>query len=382
MAPVASRAEMATRWSPDHVRLIGHQAAVAAPLLRKGDFCRIAADVDTWDAWPIQWTSGSPAVLPDQSTLWMALCAPRFADPDERHGHARIHLLQRSGQSWRHLGPAMPDGFSPGSREWSGSAVLDDAGKVLTLYFTAAGRRGEAQLTYEQRMFRASASLSIEAGTPRLRDWRDLQETVARDPALYMASDCGKGAIGTIKAFRDPAFFRDPLKGKHYLFFAGSAAGSGSAFNGVIGAAVASDAGEQWETLPPLITADGLNNELERPHVIRYAELYYLFWSTQSHVFNPQGPVGPTGLYGMASEDLLRGWQPLNGSGLVFANPAEAPRQAYSWFVMPDLQVTSFVDEWGPPSTDASVRSFGGAFAPMLQIWLEGDRAGLVRSNG
>ena len=37
---------------------------------------------------------------------------------------------------------------------------------------------------------------------------------------------------------------------------------------------------------------------------------------------------------------------PLNGTGLVFANPDTAPKQAYSWLVLPDLQVTSFIDAW------------------------------------
>ena len=43
----------------------------------------------------------------------------------------------------------------------------------------------------------------------------------------------GGGAIGTIKAFRDPAFFRDPADGCDYLLFTASLAASASAWNGV-----------------------------------------------------------------------------------------------------------------------------------------------------
>ena len=68
-----------------------------------------------------------PVVTEAGVEIWMALAAPRFDDPDERHGHARIHLIHLSDGIWSDAGPAMPDGFSPGSREWSGSAVLDDA---------------------------------------------------------------------------------------------------------------------------------------------------------------------------------------------------------------------------------------------------------------
>src|SRR5690606_13744006 len=117
---------------------------------------------------------------------------------------------------------------------------------------------------------------------------------------------------GTIKAFRDPAYFRDPNSGARFLFFAGSLARSTSAFNGVIGAAVSGVAEAGWRLLPPILSADGLNNELERPHVVYHDGRYYLFWSTQGQVFDPAGPVGPTGLYGMVSDRLDGGWVPLN----------------------------------------------------------------------
>jgi levansucrase len=345
-----------------------------APLIAADNVVRIAPDLDVWDAWPVQHSDGHPVDL-GGSKLWMALGAPHFADPDERHGHARIHLLlQREGR-WQDLGPAMPDGFSPGSREWSGSAVLDLASGVLTLYFTATGLRGEAKHSFLQRLFRARATLVMGEGRAALIEWRDLAEVAPRDPAHYMASDAGCGTIGTIKAYRDPAYFRDPADGRSHLLFAASAADSGSAYNGLIGIASASDGSlDNWDVQPPLVTADGFNNELERPHVIVHAGLYYLFWSTQRHVFNPAGPQGPTGLYGMVAESLLGPWRPLNGSGLVLCNPAAAPAQAYSWLVMPDLAVTSFVDDWGLVGA-GRLRRFGATFAPMLRLALHGDTA-------
>ena len=192
-----------------------------------------------------------------------------------------------------------------------------------------------------------------------------------------MASDAGTGSVGTIKAFRDPAYFHDPRTGRHHMFFAGSMAGSQSTFNGVIGAAVA-DGIEPggWTLQPPIVSAEALNNELERPHVITHGGLYYLFWSTQAHVFNPAGPVGPTGLYGMVSERIDGGWKPLNGTGLVFANPAEAPAQAYSWLVLPDLSVISFVDNWGQ-GAEVVPRRFGASFAPTLRLRLDETEAAL-----
>lgn len=364
------RDEMTPCWTAAHVRAIGADRAVA-PSIGAQHVVRVAPDIDIWDAWPVQDRNGVPVVTEAGVEIWMALAAPRFDDPDERHGHARIHLIHLSDGIWSDAGPAMPDGFSPGSREWSGSAVLDDATGDVILYFTAAGRRGETAPSFEQRMFSARARLTDKA---TLDQWHDLREVILPDPAHYMSTTVG-GGIGTIKAWRDPAYFRDPADGSHYLFFAGSLAGSASAYNGVVGFARApAERPDAWTLQPPLLSADGVNNELERPHMLVHDGLYYLFWSTQAHVFDPQGPVGPTGLYGMVADTVDGAWRPINGSGLLFANPADAPAQSYSWMVMPDLRVTSFIDNWG----GGAARRFGGTFAPFVQLWLDGDAAGVV----
>lgn len=361
------------RWESGQVGLIDDKRVSAAPVIVEADIVRVSDDLDIWDAWPVQNRAGEPVDFGEDVTLWMALGAPQFDDPDARHGHARIHLLQHDRSGWSHLGPLMPEGLSPGSREWSGSAVLDADGRTLSLYFTATGRRGEEALTFEQRLFSATATLEVSGDRLAFSAWRDLREIVGRDPKYYMASDGGTGAVGTIKAFRDPAYFQDPVTGHHHLFFAGSAAGAASEFNGVIGAAIStSGRPDDWRLLPPLIDATGVNNELERPHVIEADGLYYMFWSTQTHVFAPDARHAPTGLYGMVSSSLAGGWQPLNGTGLVFANPPAAPRQAYSWLVLPDLSVISFVDDWGRGRHEAGPRRFGATFAPTLRLHLAG----------
>jgi levansucrase len=212
-APSPERHSGTAVWTAEHVRLISAQKPSTAPVIAEGDVRRVSPELDVWDAWPVQDPGGAPAQLPDGSTLWMALGSPRYPDPDERHAHARIHLLHLKSETWEHLGPVMPQGFSPGSREWSGSAVLSPGSAHVALYFTAAGRRGEPGVTFEQRVFCASATLVHGGARPRLEDWRDLREIVQRDPAYYMASDSGRAEVGAIKAFRDPCYFVDPVDG-------------------------------------------------------------------------------------------------------------------------------------------------------------------------
>lgn len=334
--------------------------------------------VDLWDYWPVQGHDGRVAQICG-GTLFMMLSAVAGGDPEERHGKARIRLMHRTSAGWTDLGPVFPNDFGPGSREWSGSAVVDAEHATLTLYFTAAGVLNETALGFDQRLFVTQAELG---GTlvPIVGAWSIPVEIVAADGETYMREMSGGGAIGTIKAFRDPSFFRDPHDGTQYVLFAGSLANSKSAWNGAIGVAIA-DGGE-WKICPPLIDADGVNNELERPHVVVQDGRYYCFWSTQTKVFAEGGPSGPTGLYGMVADSFAGPWRPLNGSGLVLANPAAYPHQAYSWLVQDDLKVLSFIDYPGlsraPVNAAEARQNFGGTPAPEFQLSLADDRAVLA----
>ncbi|HEX8555965.1 MAG TPA: glycoside hydrolase family 68 protein, partial [Sphingomonas sp.] len=318
-----------SQWSPAMVAAIDQQPPPPAPPITRAEVEPLIPGVDLWDFWPVQDQAGHAAVI-DGGTLFMLLSSPALPNPDDRHALARIRLMHRVGDEWRDRGNLLPDGWSPGSREWSGSAVIGADARTVTLYFTAAGRRGEAELGFEQRLFEAEAELADDDG-PVLVRWSAPREIVAPDGTHFMRDMAGGGALGTIKAFRDPAYFRDPADDREYILFTGSLAQSHSDWNGAVGLVERIDG--RWTLGAPLVSADGLNNELERPHVIVHAGRYYLFWSTQRKVFAPTGPTGPNGLYGMVADRIAGPWIPLNGSGLVLANPPHAPFQAYSWLV-------------------------------------------------
>lgn len=367
---------MTSHWLPEAVAKIANSSlpeappiAVSAPLL---------PGTDLWDYWPVQEIDGAVARL-GGGTLCVFLAAPAHGDPDARHALAHIRLKHERDGGWTDLGPAFGGGVAPGSRQWSGSAIVDPGHSCLTLFFTAAGVAGETVLGYEQRLFMTRARLT-DAMPLVIERWTPPVEIAAPDGVHYTREMSGGGATGTIKAFRDPAYFHDPASDTEYILFTASLAASKSPWNGAIG--VARKQGEGWTLLPPLITADGVNNELERPHVIIHARRYYCFWSTQAKVFANDGPAGPTGLYGMVAETFAGPWRPLNGSGLVVANPAAFPHQAYSWLVQSDLGVLSFVDFAGlarvPGDAVEARRHFGGTPAPVLYLRLDGDRAVLA----
>lgn len=367
---------MTTAWRPED--LVGdlRDPGTLTPVL--GQLRRMLPDIDIWDMWPVRTPTGAVADVCG-GEVWVGLSAPATGHPGERHDQARLRMMRRQGDGWVDLGPLFPDGASAGSREWAGSTVLDPATGVLSAYYTAAGIRGEQHRTFRQRLMVAEAQLTCTADRPVLT-WGEHRELVAADGARYVVVDQEGGEPGFIKAFRDPFFVRDG--DTDYVLFTASVAGVDSDFNGCIGAAARGADG--WQLLDPLVTAVGVNNELERPHTVWHDGRCYLFFSTQRRTFDP-AVTGPTGLYGFVGDTLTGPFTALNGTGLVLQNPLEEPFQAYSWLVLDDLRVSGFVDSYDlhgvhpddleKDGADVVRRHFGGTITPFSRIVLADARA-------
>ena len=366
---------MTTSWTSEDVRRIDLTRASRVPALARIDRSGLASGRVYWDMWPVQGPDGLFATIGGRE-LWMALSAPERTNPSLRHFEAKIRFIERSDGQWLDRGDVLPDLPVPYEREWAGSAMFD--GHRLHLYFTGAGDRDVAG-GFQQRLFESHATIGAD-GMPTI--WTNPAESVRATGEHYMPADRHEGEAGKIKAFRDPSHFRDPADGAEYLLFTASLAGSTSDFNGAVG--IARRDAHGWRLLPPLIHADGVNNELERAHVVFRDGRYYLFWVTQRVTFAPDLRRAPTGLYGMVADTLFGEYRPLNGSGLVLSNPEDEPSQTYSWFVAADFQVSSFVDFWGldgaavPQVAEMAARHFGGVPAPLLQLAVDGEKCGLV----
>jgi levansucrase len=367
----ARQLQQAARWSARDVVRISDAAQPTIPVIERADIRALIPGLDLWDSWPIQHRDGRTAEF-DGTTLWMMLSSRALPDPALRHGEARIRLIAQTDDKWVDCGNLLPDGLAPGTREWAGSAILDDDGQTVTLYFTATGRPGEP-FSFEQRLFETTGSLGRDARA--IENWSEPREIVASDGHDYVDTHAHQGVPGLIKGFRDPGYFRDPADGQEYLIFTGSDGRNDHDYNGVVG--LIRRQGESWALQPPIYSALALCNELERPHNLYRDGLYYLFWSTQRHVFAPDGPSGPNGLYGAVAESLHGPYRPLNGTGLVAANPPEEPTQSYSWLVLDTLEVVSFVDYWGMDGRkladhpDLTRSNFGGTAAPVFRIALD-----------
>jgi levansucrase len=372
-----------TAWSRAHVEASSADSIDQLPVIDDHDVVAVGdGSIDIWDSWPIRTRDGSIADVCGH-VVWVALAAPAVGDPGLRHDIAEHRAFMHSDDgSFVDLGPLFGEGTPLGSRQWAGSTVLD--GDRLTAFYTATGPG------FRQRLAAATATIDCSGGLPRFVDWSGHVEILQPDPGRYDTADQTSGEPGFIKAFRDPFPFLDPATGEQYLFFTGSLAPASSTtdFNGAVGVARrCGDALGDWELLDPVVTADGVNNELERPHLVVRDERYYLFISTQSRTFHPD-LTAPTGLYGFVADSVLGPYRPLNGHVTVFVNPPSRPRQTYSWLVLNDLSVVGFVDAYGydgdtgemvlTDGRDARRAEFGGTFSPTVHIELEGDRARLA----
>jgi levansucrase len=372
-------------WRADHLRELDQAVNTTIPVIRSGDVISMVPGYDLWDVGPVRTPTGDVATL-DGDELWLGLSAPAVGDPGHRHDVARLRLIAAADSGWRDMGALFPDGSSLGSREWAASATYDQSRGTLDVLYTATGSHDGSSPHFTQRIVATSARVVRAEGAVRFVDWRPHREVLGADGVIYERTDAADGAPGFIKAFRDPFPFRDPADGREWLLFTGSQAGAESTFNGVVGlASPTGDGGYRLEE--PLLGADGVNNELERPHIVVRDGNYYLFFSTQRRTFAP-GVTGPNGLYGFVAPSVHGPYLPINGSGLVLQNPADEPVQAYSWLVLPDLRVASFIDfhsldgrspdQVAADGEDEARKHFGGTIAPIQRLTLEGSRAALV----
>jgi levansucrase len=379
-----------SRWTREQAAGIERRPETVAPICYPPETDPADA-VHVWDTWLLRDRTGNIATVDGWRVLF-SLTAPVDLLPGKRHDVAEIgYFYSASGADWQYGGQVF-DGGALGQRQWAGSALYDDGD--LYLYYTAAGEDGHEELTYTQRLAAASGGTIETVDTDLTIDGPWTHETLLRpNGTWYETEDQSRGMIYT---FRDPWFFEDPATGETTLLFEantpvleGSQACDGDAaqqeFNGSIGMAV-SPTGDplDWELRPPLVDAVCVNQELERPHVVPKDGRYYLFCSSHMHTFAP-GLEGYDGLYGFVADSLRGAYRPLNGSGLVVTNPANAPFQAYSWMAFPhreEVLVQSFfnyydfdghsLDEIAHLSESEQRRRFGGTLAPTLRVSVDG----------
>jgi levansucrase len=368
------------------------------------DFPVMSDEVWVWDTWPLVNLGTKPVTYKGWHVIF-SLVAPRSVGFPERHVIATIgYFFSRDGESWRYGGHVFPRDSALGSRQWAGSAVL--TGEQVNLFYTATGKDHPVvndPNDVRQRLAHATARIRADANGVWFggQSFRNSEIIAEADGRLYQTEEQSAGSP-IIYAFRDPFVFRDPEDDQIYMTFEGNSAGRAGShscgprevgpvppghvtppdanlYTGNIGLARARGASlRRWRLLPPLLSANCVNQQTERPHLVIDDGRYYLFTISHAGTFAP-GLSGHDGVYGFVGDSLRSSYQPLNASALVLGNPADAPKQQYSEYVMPNWLVESFIETI--PLAGGGER-FGGTLAPTLRLQVEGASTYLVEQLG
>lgn len=399
-----------SNWTREHVSKIEMNKDNTAPKLNGDELEKITPDLHVWDTWPLRNRDGSIATINGYKIIF-SLTAPSDLLPGKRHDVAEIrYFYSKDGKDWKLGGKVFNEGEALGTRQWAGSSMYDN-GK-LHMFYTATGRKNDDKLTYEQRLATSSADLVVNKDGIEFRNWSPHKIMLEPDGEYYQTREQALSGEGGY-AFRDPWYYKDSKTGEEYILFEANSAGTleerelkdeyigsdeysqdndipegAKRANGSVGIAKINNGDfTNLTTLPPILESNYVNEELERPHIVNKGNKYYLFVDTHISKY-AEGITGPEGLYGFVSDSLHGEYKPLNDSGLVLANPTDNPYQAYSWVVMPNGKVISFlnyydldglsVSEIGNMSSEYQFNHFGGTLAKTLKLSIRGDRTKVI----
>ncbi len=393
-------------------------------------------EVWVWDTWPLTDEDANQYSINGQEIIF-SLVADRSLGFDDRHVFAKIGYFYRpaglpadqrpENGGWTYGGLVFDEGVTgeifedksfSHQTQWSGSARVSKDGEIKLFFTDVAFYRnpdGSNIKPYDPRLALSVGKVQASPSGVTLTGFDTVTDLLQADGTYYQT-----GEQNEFFNFRDPFTFEDPAHpGETFMVFEGNSAmpreqavcteedlgyqpgdpfaetvdqvnASGATYQiGNVGLAKAkNDDLTEWEFLPPILSANCVTDQTERPQIYFKDGKSYLFTISHRGTF-AAGLDGPEGVYGFVGDGIRSDYQPLNGgSGLALGNPTNlnfwggqpfAPDfnqhpghfQAYSHYVMPGGLVQSFIDTIG--THDDFVR--GGTLAPTvkMQIGVDGD---------
>lgn len=345
-----------------------------------------------WDNWGVRAENGYFASVLGFKVL-VALIRPRGADFSV--GERIAFLYSKDGEHYEVGGELFADHqLYDGVREWSGSTILRDDGKLQTFYTVSYGAEIGGVWQTVQRFATAIQTVSVEDGKLKVSApifhsllggacepdgliYETPAQASERELALPTAHSRFAGSDQTENnCFRDPCFFKDQLTGKKYLVFEGN---TGPLYNapGVVSKKYIGGSAEGFAPTPDMLKANGcigiielvdddytfgifqkpwltanlVTDEIERINVISDKTGVYLFCAGHGNknALNKENPdlVNRDYLLGFKASYFGGELTPLNGSGVVvqqksmgeaYGGQASNQQYVYSWILVPSAK--------------------------------------------
>lgn len=380
-------------------------------------------DLDVWDSWAVQ----NPRTKLVENWNGYQLAVAMMGVPGKNDSHLYL-LYNKFGdnnlQNWKNAGSIFGYGLDELDQQWSGSAILNSDGSVQ-LFYTKVDTRDHGK--NHQKI----ASITLNLGHDSEKVWINSTENdqviFEGDGYHYQTFDqwnaTNRGADNI--AMRD-AHIVEEEDGSRYLVFEASTGtenyqgahqifdlsnyGGDSNFkvksllqilkNGDItsratwaNAAIGILKLNGDEKKPkvekvysPLITANMVSDEIERPSLVKLDGKYYLFaasrlnrGSNDDAWYAANTAVGDNVvMVGYVSDNLLGGYKPLNNSGVVLTAsvPADWRTATYSYYAVPvkdyndRILVTSYMTNRGEVAGKGNNATWGPSF--LVQILPDG----------
>ncbi|WP_456287144.1 glycoside hydrolase family 68 protein [Microbacterium sp. JZ70] len=396
-----------------------------------------------WDTWPLTDEKANQYRVNGWEIIF-SLVADRSLGFDARHQYARIGYFYRpagvpseerpENGGWTYGGLVFDEGVTgtifedqsySHQTQWSGSARVYPNGEIKLFFTDVAFYRdenGQDIKPYDPRIALSVGHVHANKNGVKLTGFDKVHDLLQADGEYYQTAE-----QNPFFNFRDPFTFEDPAHpGETFMVFEGNTAmprdeaycteedlgyregdpyaetveevnASGATYQiGNVGLARATNKDlTEWEFLPPILSANCVTDQTERPQIYMQDGKYYLFTISHRSTF-AAGIDGPEGVYGFVGDGIRSDYQPLNrGSGLALGSPSNlnywagfpfdpdynqhpGQFQAYSHYVMPNGLVQSFIDTIG---TKDDFRR-GGTLGPTVRLEISGDTAVVDRSYG
>ncbi|GBQ48610.1 glycoside hydrolase family 68 protein [Komagataeibacter sucrofermentans] len=403
---VSSNARLPSAWTiADALKVRADDPTTTMPVIAQ-NFPVMDDALWQWDTGALRRITGETVTFKGWYVMW-SLVAERAQTGDDAAGwHNRNafafigYYYSRNGIDWTFGGRLLNTSADLRPDEWSGSLIMRRGSEnVVDMFYTSVNTDVNQSVP------------SVSSGTIHADDSGVWFEGFTATTEMFSADGLhyANASQDPYFDFRDPHPFINPADGQVYCLFEGNVpgmrgdfvitdreaghlppgytvgegAGYGAAAIGIARLVSSYAQGDfsRWEMLPALVTALGVNDQTERPHVVFSNGLTYLF-TISHHSTYTGGLAGPDGVYGFVSRHGIFGpYTPLNSSGLVLGNPSSAPYETYSHFVDPLGYVQSFIDTLPAPGTDPQAPAtyrIGGTLAPTVRIALEDDRTFLT----
>lgn len=383
---------MTSHWTLGNAREIRAMPGTTFPAFDPDKLGQLMPGYQAWDNWLVRDEDGFIADVLGFRVL-IALVRPENADFSQ--GERIAYFYSKDGQHYR-IG-----GFLYGEhklydnvREWSGSTILRQDGKLQTFYTVSHGDDFEGVWQTVQRLATAIQSVDIVGDTliinapehhsllggacePDGYFYETPAQASAREAKWPTRHRVSVGSDQTENnCCRDPFFYKDKRTGRRYLAFE---ANTGPGFcapgiirpdylgknglssdgfspnedmlkaNGCIGLIELTNAENTFgEFQAPWLTANLVTDEIERINIVDHDGYVYLFCVAHGNkntlVTENDDLINRDYMLGFRAPQLGEHLTPLNGSGVVvqqkshgaaYAGQASNQQYVYSWLITP-----------------------------------------------